>query len=524
MLFTSTSRDYWSEFVKCLDLYSQDAISRKDMLQLVQGLFGPVHSNLFEEFRALLNHRSAYNMSVKDMWANIPLSEIDFRQCQRCTPSYCALPKEYPRPVCSEQSAVHTDILNSEWISIPVGSEEILSFKNMGRNHFEDALFRYEKYYSEYLHNSVHSFSILFRCEDERFEIDMAIDSNLSTLKILEPLAEEIAQAQLRAGGTRSKKINLQLESRDLGVIHLSSIARIYGESGSEVLELLKKNPIGAIPVIVRRLKQKDVEWGKVRQELNKSWKEITDKNYERSFDHQVVFFKLHDKRFFSTKTLVNDIKGGNSEMEQYLLQVAPGISREVPVGLMDLFGDMRPHLAMAYDASDQGALRDVYRLICHAMEVSSLSASDKQGVVSLWRDLLRVFFNMPVHFLYRSDSWTENAVYKSETSAGVMTSEVSRGEEKYSMSMPLVEVFDVGTKVLTLYGSGRIQAFRSSDNTYQVSLPFGVGFLRPSVLLGVEELSAPALRAIGVTTDEQVNFAHILSRVCCLESNPNPH
>ncbi len=50
----------------------------------------------------------------------------------------------------------------------------------------------------------------------------------------------------------RSPKFNFQLEKRNLSVVHLSSIARIYGENGTEILELLKKNPAGSIPVIVK--------------------------------------------------------------------------------------------------------------------------------------------------------------------------------------------------------------------------------------------------------------------------------
>ena len=32
-----------------------------------------------------------------------------------------------------------------------------------------------------------------------------------------------------------------------------------------DMLELLRKNPVGAIPIILRRLKQKGLEWRKVR-------------------------------------------------------------------------------------------------------------------------------------------------------------------------------------------------------------------------------------------------------------------
>lgn len=170
-LFTSTSRDAWQEFVKCLELYSHDAISKKDMMSLVQELFGPSNVDLFDEFKALLNHRAAYDASGQDMWFAIPLSEIDFSQCRKCTPSYRALPKDYPRPQCSERSTHDMSVLSDDWVSIPIGSEEAYSFKHMRKNQHEEAL---------------------FRCEDERFEIDMVIDSNMCTLKLLEPMAEEI--------------------------------------------------------------------------------------------------------------------------------------------------------------------------------------------------------------------------------------------------------------------------------------------------------------------------------------------
>ena len=61
-----------------------------------------------------------------------------------------------------------------------------------------------------------------------------------------------------------------RLDRRSLGVIHLKAIARIYGEHGNEVLELLRKNPAGAIPILLKRLKQKDEEWKQARTELNK--------------------------------------------------------------------------------------------------------------------------------------------------------------------------------------------------------------------------------------------------------------
>lgn len=216
-LLTGSSRDGWSEFVKCLDLYSHDAISRRDMFLLVQELFGPSNADLYDEFKALLSARSAYDSSQQDMWFSIPLSEIDFSQCRRCTPSYRILPSDYPRPISSGREAYkESAVLNDEWVSIPIGSEESTSFKQMRKNQYEESL---------------------FRSEDDRFDIDMVIDSNTSCIRLLEPIAEEIQHLKSledQEGG--APKFSLQLEKNSLGVIHLNAIARIYGEHGGEIL------------------------------------------------------------------------------------------------------------------------------------------------------------------------------------------------------------------------------------------------------------------------------------------------
>jgi len=53
----------------------------------------------------------------------------------------------------------------------------------------------------------------LFKCEDERFEIDMVIDSNTATIRVLEPLAEEIAALKAQEEGRCVYYAFLSLES-----------------------------------------------------------------------------------------------------------------------------------------------------------------------------------------------------------------------------------------------------------------------------------------------------------------------
>ncbi len=85
---TSQTKETWTEFVKCLDLFGNSAISREQLMHLVRGLFGPGDSDLFSEFSRLLSNREDYLAHKQDLWYAVPMSEIDFNQCRKCTPSY----------------------------------------------------------------------------------------------------------------------------------------------------------------------------------------------------------------------------------------------------------------------------------------------------------------------------------------------------------------------------------------------------------------------------------------------------
>jgi hypothetical protein len=86
-------------------------------------------------------------------------------------------------------------------------------------------------------------------------------------------------------------------------VLHIRSIERIYGNKGPDVVDKLFNNPgstlsdlklflvyssrrhvltcafpvlsVVAVPVILKRLKQKDNEWRNARREWNKIWREV---------------------------------------------------------------------------------------------------------------------------------------------------------------------------------------------------------------------------------------------------------
>ena len=486
-LLTSTSKDGWTEFVKTLELFINDAITKKDLFLMVHDLFGGSNEELFEEFKLLMNNRTEFEANGQDLWYATPLSEIDFTQARKCTPSYRALPADYPKLQFSERSEEEAAVLNDNWVSLPIGSEESNSFKHMRKNQYEEAL---------------------FKCEDDRFEIDMIIDSNMCTIRVLEPIAEEIKHLrQLEDSASNSgsnslgnpsnvsaalPKFSFQLEKRNLSTVHLNAITRIYGDHGNEILELLKKNPAGTIPILVNRMLQKDKEWRKAKEELNKVWRELVDKNFDKSFDHRSFYFKQQDKRFYTTKNLVNEIKlqapdAGMSVDELKFVGVyfpsMPNVANDLPSAVVP---GMTTHIALTYSNGSSDVHRDIYRLVCATMESLNIPVNEKERIVSLYRDFLRIFFNIPVHYLYDNSAVQAQQTYPIHHS----------------------EAWQDGTKVITIFGPGKVISFRSNDSMYKVQLPFGIASLRPGAILGAEELSKESLQTLGVSSDNHNNEA----------------
>lgn len=170
---------------------------------------------------------------------NVPAEKpsFDIKACKASGHSYRLLPKNIPRNVCTARDSLCYEVLNDDWISHPVYVSES-GFVAHKKNIYEEAM---------------------FKCEEERYEFDRHIEANLHTISLLEPInkklnamsPEDKAKFRLPPGlGGQSKTIYQMI------------IKKIYDkERGAEVIEALHTNPAVAVPIVLKRLKQKDEEW-----------------------------------------------------------------------------------------------------------------------------------------------------------------------------------------------------------------------------------------------------------------------
>uniref|UniRef100_A0A7S2SFF8 Histone deacetylase interacting domain-containing protein n=1 Tax=Mucochytrium quahogii TaxID=96639 RepID=A0A7S2SFF8_9STRA len=433
------TRELWGEFLKCLDLFAQELISRAELLSLISDIFGE-RGDLLEEFDRLLASRGATDDPVESAWFSMPLTDIDFSNCRRCTPSYRALPAAYPKAPCSERTAMCRSVLNDTWVSVPLGSEDSSS-KNHRRNQYEEAL---------------------FKCEDDRYEIDMVIDSNKAAIRALEPLAQEVEALSLKNGS--NFKFRYRLEKRTLSVIHLKAIARIYGDHGTEILELLRRNPAAAIPVILKRLKEKDDEWCRDRQELNKGWKDQMEKNYAKSLDHRSFYFKHHEKRAYTQKVLVAEIKEkAKAAQANSPPNGEPATASESPTSSVPAKGGDSDHMVL--DFEDPRVNHDAWGIIALKVE-RNCDAGETEKIAAFYCYFVHAMMQLPNKWLKPGKSLVDSM----DVDESIETAPKTKAD-----ALP------VGTKVSTAYGYGVVEDYNCDTFFYKVKIAFGTAYLSPS-------------------------------------------
>ncbi|KAK8655383.1 hypothetical protein V6N13_107963 [Hibiscus sabdariffa] len=294
--------------------------------------------------------------SSKDKYFGKPINELDLSNCERCTPSYRLLPKNYPIPSASQRTELGSDVLNDHWVSVTSGSEDY-SFKHMRKNQYEESL---------------------FRCEDDRFELDMLLESVNATTKRVEELLEKINSNIIKIDSP------IRIEEH-LSALNLRCIERLYGDHGLDVMDVLRKNAHLALPVILTRLKQKQEEWDRCRYDFNKVWAEIYAKNYHKSLDHRSFYFKQQDSKNLSTKALLAEIK-----------EISEKKRKEDDVLLAIAAGNRRPIIAnLKFEYPDPEIHEDLYQLIKYSCgEMCSTEQLDK--VIKIWTTFLEPMLGVP--------------------------------------------------------------------------------------------------------------------------------
>lgn len=251
------STEVYENFLRCLTLYNQEIVSKSELLTIINPFlskFPELHhwftdfvgpnisegnpmSNLQRNERNLgIGNSNNYNVSGLVEHSG---PEVDLSSCKRLGASYCALPQQPSREQkkCSGRTSLCREVLNDTWVSFPTWASEDSTFVSSRKTQFEE---------------------IIYRTEDERFELDVVIETNSTTIRVLEGVQKKISRMS-------PEEVSRYRLDDCLGgsspTIQQRALKRLYGDKANDIIQGLKNSPAVAVPVVLRRLKAKEEEW-----------------------------------------------------------------------------------------------------------------------------------------------------------------------------------------------------------------------------------------------------------------------
>lgn len=235
------SPEVYDNFLRCLTLYNQEIISKSELLNLVSPFLSkfPDLQRWFQEFigpSTVPESVPLVSAQRQDRTQSELAQEIDLSSCKRLGASYCALPKTSDTRKCSGRTLLCKEVLNDTWVSFPTWAEDS-TFVTSRKTQYEE---------------------IIYRCEDERFELDVVIETNSATIRVLEGVQKKLSR--MTPEEVSRFRLNDCLGGNS-PTIHKRAIRRIYGDKSADVIQGLMGNPVVAVPIVLRRLKAKEEEW-----------------------------------------------------------------------------------------------------------------------------------------------------------------------------------------------------------------------------------------------------------------------
>ncbi|KTF85820.1 hypothetical protein cypCar_00004661 [Cyprinus carpio] len=296
------SAEAYDNFLRCLIIFNEEIISRAELVQLVVPFLGKF-PELFTWFKNFLGYKEMSHLEryPKERATEGIAMEIDYASCKRLGSSYRALPKSYQLPKCTGRTSLCKEVLNDTWVSFPSWSEDS-TFVSSKKTQYEEHM---------------------YRCEDERFELDVVLETNLATIRVLEAVQKKLSRM------SAEEQAKFRLDNT--------------------------------------WLKLKEEEWREAQRGFNKIWREQNEKYYLKSLDHQGINFKQNDTKVLRSKTLLNEIESIFDERQEQ----ASEDNSASPSG---------PQLTLTYE--DRQILEDAAALIIHHVKrQSSINKEDKYKI-----------------------------------------------------------------------------------------------------------------------------------------------
>eukprot|EP00124_Ichthyophonus_hoferi_P006287 Ihof_evm1s1388 gene=Ihof_evmTU1s1388 len=150
----------------------------------------------------------------------------------------------------------------------------------------------------------------------------------------------------------------------------MQALQRLYGDKVDELINGLRTNPQAAIPVVIRRVKQKQEDWRRAQKDISRQEKESQGRSMLKSLDYQGQYFKNNERKTLSSRHLISE--------------------------MMALVQDEGPQGRMTFTYNDQDVLACVTGLLMIAIRKQMPGDITIGNIKLLVGDFLPSFFRPP--------------------------------------------------------------------------------------------------------------------------------
>lgn len=399
-LYLDNNRSYL-EFLKCLNLFTCGILNLNELVALIHGFLGK-NQDLFSAFKSFVGYteKSASAPSAPSSFINTfsapSHADIDLTKCKKIG-SYRLLPKVCRNIPCSGRTQLCREVLNDFMVSCPTFASEDATFLSSKKNQYEEAL---------------------FKCEDERYEMDLLIDGIEATIQVF--LAVKCKMEKMEPSELEAFKLDYNLGGTSES-IYRRILRKIYGEKANIIIDGIMNNPSNALAVVLPRLEQKHDEWKRAQREWNKIWRELHVKNHYRSLDHRGIDFKNSDKRNFSMKSIVSEIEA--IHVEQQGKNINPNLSLRL---------DSKTNIChQEFYFKDVEVMQNVQQLIMsHISNSNYIGSGEKRALTKFIQNFIPDFFVYDKTFQNKLSSFI-TSVHELETADESGFSNSSQSKDK---------------------------------------------------------------------------------------------
>lgn len=136
------NKQTYNEFLKILNLFSQDIIDKETLVERVDSFIGDNHPDLLNWFKMFVG----YEVKPQNIESiTFKKHQLELSLCRAYGPSYRQLPKAETYMPCSGRDEMCWEVLNDEWVGHPTWASEDSGFIAHRKNQYEEILLRLKR-------------------------------------------------------------------------------------------------------------------------------------------------------------------------------------------------------------------------------------------------------------------------------------------------------------------------------------------------------------------------------------------